>query len=290
MGTIPVTAKSRARRATNARAGRNSASTATAIGTPTVVVTDCTVRYDGHRALRDVTATFNAGQLTAVIGPNGSGKSTLLHLLAGLVLPEAGTVTVRGARPGAHAADVALVMQANVASRSVPLTVRETVRMGRYARTGVLGRFRRDDRHAVDEAMERMRISDLANRQLHELSGGQRQRVFVAQGLAQHAPVLLLDEPVTGLDLVTQDVIAAVIADERDRGRTVILTTHDIGTARDADQVLLLAGRVVHAGPPDEVLTPTSLEAAYGGHIHVLDDGTAVLDDPHHHGTPEQLN
>jgi ABC-type Mn2+/Zn2+ transport system ATPase subunit len=155
--------------------------------------------------------------------------------------------------------------------------------MGAYGRRGVLGRLTTGDREAIDQAIDRMRIGDLVDRQLHELSGGQRQRVYVAQGLAQRADLLLLDEPITGLDLVTQETVTTMIADERAAGRTVVLTTHDVGTAHLADLAVLMATEVVAAGTPHEVLVPERLAAAYGGHVHLLDDGTVVLDEPHHH-------
>ncbi len=254
-----------------------------------VVVDDVTVRYAENVAVDRASVSFRAGELTAIIGPNGSGKSTLLAVIAGLVDPVAGQVRIDGFDPRSSRVHVAFVMQTNVTNQAVPLTVLETIRMGCYARTGVLGRLSADDREAVSTAIDQLQLGELVGRQLHELSGGQRQRVHVAQGLVQRADVLLLDEPITGLDLTTQDIISEVIAAERARGTTVILTTHDIGTARAADQVVLMATRVVAAGPSVEVLTPDLLMAAYGGHIHQLDDGTAVLDDPHHHGAPEQM-
>ncbi len=248
------------------------------------------VSFDDTVALRDVSLNFDAGELVAVIGPNGSGKSTMLSAIAGLVAPASGTVLVHGQPPAQAHARIAYVMQTLHSNQAVPLTVRETVRMGRYAHAGAFRPLTQVDRGIVDEAMERMHITDLADRQLHELSGGQRQRAYVAQGLAQRADVLLLDEPVTGLDLVTQDVIMGVIRQERANGTTVVLTTHDVGTARTADHVVLLATRVVAGGPATEVLTPALLSEAYGGHLHLLDDGTVVLDDPHHHGAPGQLD
>ena len=129
--------------------------------------------------------------------------------------------------------------------------------------------------------MDRLDILDLASRHLDELSGGQRQRVFVAQGLAQATDLLLLDEPVTGLDLPSKDRIKAVIGEERARGATVILTTHELADAAAADWVLLLAGRVVAVGPPDAVLVPSSLTEAYGVSF-VTDEGRMVIDDPAH--------
>jgi ABC-type Mn2+/Zn2+ transport system ATPase subunit len=130
--------------------------------------------------------------------------------------------------------------------------------------------------------MRRLDIEDLANRHLAELSGGQRQRVFVAQGLAQEADVLLLDEPVAGLDLPSAERIREVVADERSAGRTVVIATHDLDEAARADHAVLLAGRVVAAGLPDDVLTADHLRAAYSGHLLDLGHGVVVLDDGAH--------
>ncbi len=252
-----------------------------------VVIEGLQVGYDEHVAIHDVDLRIHGGQVVAVIGPNGAGKSTLLSAIAGLISPDRGGVRIDGRTPRASRARIAYVMQTTAANESVPLTVRETVRMGRYATAGAFRPLTAADRSAVEDAIERMQIGPIAGRQLHELSGGQRQRTFIAQGLAQQADVLLLDEPITGLDLVSQQVITDVIAQERDRGHTVVLTTHDVGTARSADVVVLMAGRIVASGPAAEVLTPALLDEAYRGHAHLLDDGTMVLDDPHHHGAPE---
>jgi ABC-type Mn2+/Zn2+ transport system ATPase subunit len=241
------------------------------------------VAYGDHVALRRIDLDLEAGQLVAIIGPNGSGKSTLLSTISGLVTPTVGTLELYGRPAQAARRRVAHVLQTTVANESVPLTVLETVRMGRYGSRGPFRRLTAEDRLAVDAAIERMRIGDLVSRQLHELSGGQRQRTYVAQGLAQRADVLLLDEPITGLDLVTQETISDVIREERAAGHCVVLTTHDVGTASGADVAVLLANELVAVGPPEETLTPALLARAYGGHVHVLADGTVVLDEPHHH-------
>lgn len=242
------------------------------------------VRYGDVEALHDVTVTLPRGVSIAVIGPNGSGKSTLLGVLSGLVEATSGHVRVLGDPPGHHHGHVAHVLQTTAVRSEVPMTVRETVRLGTYATLGLLRRPDAATRRRVDDAVRRLRIEDLLDRQLPELSGGQRQRVFLAQGLVQDAELLLLDEPLAGLDLPSQETVIEVVRDERERGRTVLTTTHDIGTASDADLVLLIANDVIAFGPPDEVLTPEHLARAYGGHLHVLADGTLVLDDPAHHG------
>ncbi|MEX2505291.1 MAG: metal ABC transporter ATP-binding protein [Egicoccus sp.] len=248
-----------------------------------VVFEGLEVRYGTHTAVASVDLQFPAAQVVTIIGPNGSGKSTLLGTISGLVRPSRGRVEVLGRSPRSARRQVAHVLQTTVANEAVPLTVRETVRMGCYGRVGPLRPLAADDRAAVTDAVDRLRIGDLLDRQLLELSGGQRQRVYVAQALAQRADVLLLDEPITGLDMVTQETIGEVIEAERARGATVVLTTHDVGTAQLADMTVLMATRVVAAGPPGQVLTPEHLAEAYGGHVHVLDDGTVVLDESHHH-------
>jgi manganese transport system ATP-binding protein len=245
-----------------------------------VVATGLVLAHGRTVALADADFEIPRGRVTALIGPNGAGKSTLLHALAGVLAPRRGSLTVeaRSRRGG-----VAYVLQATQVNEHLPMTVREAVTLGRYAVTGPLRRLTRRDRAAVARAMADLDIDELASRQLHELSGGQRQRVFMAQGLAQDADLLLLDEPVTGLDLVSQRVILDTIARERDAGRTVVLSTHDLGEASAADHVLLLAGRVVAAGPPSDVLTDEWLAEAYGARLLRVGDRAVLLDDPHHH-------
>lgn len=242
------------------------------------------VRYGALEALHEVSLALPPGTVTAIIGPNGSGKSTLLGLVSGLVPLASGTVEVLGAPVGQRRREVAHVLQATRVEAAGAITVAEAVRMGAYGRRGAIARLTRGDRDRIEVAMARLDLTDLADRSLDALSGGQRQRVHVAQGLAQGASMLLLDEPIAGLDLVSQEVIARVIRDERAAGRTVVLTTHDVGTAAEADLVVLLATEVVAFGPPAQVLTPHHLTHAYGGHAHLLEDGTVIIDDPHHHG------
>jgi manganese transport system ATP-binding protein len=244
--------------------------------------------YGGHTAVEASDFTIPAGRLTAVIGPNGSGKSTILNALAGLLLPRSGSLEVLGRPPGKARRRVAYVLQATKVNEVMPITVRETVAMGRYALLGPFGFLRGPHRRAYLEAMERLEIADLAGRHLHELSGGQRQRVFVAQGLAQQAELLLLDEPITGLDLVSMERIRTVIAAEIARGTTVVMTTHDVADANRADHVILMSGRVHAEGPPAQALHPDRLSEAYGIALVHLEDGSVVLDDAHHRPAGER--
>jgi iron complex transport system ATP-binding protein len=242
---------------------------------------DLSFSYDGVRAIDRSSLTIPARAITTLIGPNGSGKSTLLGGIAGLLEPATGTIeiaTIDGRR-----ARIAYVLQSTKVNESLPVTVREVVMMGRYGRRGVWERLDSVDRKAVDEAMERMGITDLARHHLTELSGGQRQRVFVAQGLAQDHDILLLDEPLTGLDLLSAQAIDDVIHDEHARGCTVVMTTHDLAEAQVADYVVLLAGRVVAEGIPGTVLTVDNLTAAYGPNLLHVEGRRLFLDDPHHY-------
>jgi manganese transport system ATP-binding protein len=235
--------------------------------------------------------TVPGGCMTAIIGPNGSGKSTLLHAIAGLLPISAGDLEVLGASPDGGQRGVSYVLQYTTVPVGTPLTVAETVMMGRYPRLGLLGRPSRDDRSIVADAMDRLEITDLARRHLTELSGGQRQRVYVAQGIAQEHQMLLLDEPLTGLDLVSARTIDSIIHDEPARGCTVVLTTHDLAEARAADHVILMGGRVIASGPPQQALTRDNLIAAYGlGALHdtdleVPDFPTEHHDHKHEHGS-----
>lgn len=251
---------------------------------PAIRSTDVTVTYGEHLAVCDATFTVPVGSLTAVIGPNGSGKTSLLRAVSGLEQVDHGGMSVLGAPPGRLRSQVAHVMQNTTVNDAVPLTVQEVVGMGRYARLGAFRRFGPADHDAVAGAMERMEVTDLAGRHLRELSGGQRQRVYVAQGLAQHADLLLLDEPVTGLDVLSQDRIGTVVREEVAAGRTIVFTTHDVEAAAQSDQVLLLATHVIAVGPPDEVLTADHLGRAYGGRVFETPEGAVVLGEPHQHG------
>lgn len=220
--------------------------------------------------------------VTTLVGPNGSGKSTLLHAIAGL-LPSSGEISVLGRTPAEARRSVAYVLQTQHVAAQLPVTAREVVSLGRTPAVGAVRRLRRIDREAVDRALARMELDTLADRHLTEMSGGQRQRVFIAQGLVQDADVLLLDEPVAGLDMVSAERIRSAIEAERDAGRTVIVATHDLDEAARADHVVLLAGRVVASGPPGAVLTPANLRVAYAGRVLDLDGGAIALDDGAHH-------
>ena len=242
---------------------------------------DVTVVRGGHRALDSIRVDFEVGSSTALVGPNGAGKTTLLEVLAGLRQPSTGHVA------GGHRS-VAFVTQMH--SRSwLPLSVAEVLRMARFRSTLLPRRLSPDDHRAVDTAAGRLGVRDLMDSPLDRLSFGQRQRVLVAQALAREADVLLLDEPITGLDLISQEQILTVMELERDAGRIVVLSTHHLDEARHCDRVLVVDGRLVAAGGPEEVLVPDVLREAYGervlgDHAHHDHGHALLLVDDHGHG------
>lgn len=196
--------------------------------------------YPGRPMFEGLTLRLPPAAVTALTGPNGSGKSTLLGLVAGLHAPSSGEVT--------GVTEVAYVPQHSLVGDALPITVRDAVAMGRWARRGAWRPLTRRDRLVVAEYLELLDITDLARRRLGALSGGQRQRVLVAQGLAQGAPVLLLDEPSAGIDAPARERIAAAIGEQARRGVTVLHATHDPADADRADYRLALTGARPLAG------------------------------------------
>ncbi len=245
-----------------------------------ITAVDAVLAYGSKIAVDRSTFTIPIGGVTAVIGPNGSGKSTLLNAVAGLRAPISGSITVDPI--DGRQTRIAYVLQTTKVNETLPISVGEVVTMGRYSTAGAYGRLQGEDRSAVADAMERTGVTDLVDRHLHELSGGQRQRVFVAQGLAQDHDILVLDEPMTGLDLPPAKAIDQVVHDEHERGCTIVMTTHDLPEARVADHVLLLSGRVVASGPPGDVLTMEHLSEAYGPNLLHVEGDQFLIDDPAH--------
>jgi ABC-type Mn2+/Zn2+ transport system ATPase subunit len=265
--------------------GETEALTQTTDG-PSVALRGVTAGYGRRTALSDVNLTVAPGSLLAVIGPNGAGKSTLLKLIAGLIRPMSGQIIVLGGPPGTAARSIAYLPQAEAVDWEFPVTVREVVNMGRYARLGVGHEPGRLDRERVLAALETVGMADAVDRQIGALSGGQRRRVFLARAIAADPDLYLLDEPVTGVDARTQEDLMDVLEAEARAGKTVIATTHDlICAAQRFHQAALLNGRLIAQGSAELVLDQKLLSETYGGHVLVLpgDGQRMVLDDAHHH-------
>jgi ABC-type Mn2+/Zn2+ transport system ATPase subunit len=249
-----------------------------------VWLSDVSAGYGERAALEHVTVAVEPGSLLAVVGPNGAGKSTLLKLMAGLLRPWTGRIEVLGSEAGREARRVAYVPQAELVDWAFPVTVEDVVMMGRFARLGRGRRPGRDDRRAAAAALDQVAMTRHARTQIGRLSGGQRRRVFLARALAAEPDLFLLDEPVTGIDTTTQELLMDLLEAQAARGKTVVATTHDLACAAQRFQRVLAVNRTVVAhGPSNIVLDADVLARAYGGHLLVLDGGTVVLDDAHHH-------
>lgn len=231
---------------------------------PSIAANELSVGYDHRAVVGHIKFSLSPGDLLVLIGTNGSGKSTLLKTLAGLINPLTGDVVVAGGRPGTQPTTVAYLPQHPVSSHTLPLCVHDVVGMGRFARLGLFGRTSEDDRRVVLESMRRTGIDSQADSPLRDLSGGQQQRAQLAQVLARQADVLLLDEPTAGLDVTGRRLVGDIIEQERRRGVTVVMATHELSDAEHATSVMLLAQRVVAFGTPETALRDDYLRECFG--------------------------
>jgi ABC-type Mn2+/Zn2+ transport system ATPase subunit len=260
------------------------AGSAAPVASTAVRVRDVSAGYGDTVALEDVDLEIARGSLLAVFGPNGGGKTTLIKLIAGLLQPWTGTVEALGKPAGQAARRVAYVPQAELVDWSFPVTVWNVAMMGRYPALGPFRQPGSSDRDAVSEALRRVGMLDRARSQIGGLSGGQRRRAFLARAIAADAELYLLDEPVTGVDVPTQEELMALLADEADAGRTVIATTHDLAAASRHFRTAVGVNRRVTASGPVSILEDADvLSRTYGGHLLVIGDRSVLLDDAHHH-------
>lgn len=231
--------------------------------------------YDDRPVLQDVSFALPVGSCLALVGPNGSGKSTLLKMLVGQVRPAQGSIQILGGAPDPRRQMVGYVPQVHRFDRHFPISVLEVVLLGRAGRIGLFRRPRRADQERAIAELERVGMADLADRPIGDLSGGQQQRVFIARALAQEAQILLLDEPVNGLDLPAQQGIYDLLESLHQTGVTTITSTHDHGALQlhRFGSLLLLNRRVVAFGPTRELMQSDALARTYGatgGLLHAL--------------------
>ena len=251
------------------------------ITVPSVAVIGVSVQYNGALALDQVSFALQTGERIAVVGPNGAGKSTLFKVIAGILRPNRGQVHLFGDVPERHIC-VAYVPQRSLVDVTFPVDVRDVVLMGRVGKLGLLRRPGRADLDLVRECLEFVGMASLAKRQIGELSGGQQQRVFIARALAQEAEIMLMDEPLTGLDANSQEDILHILDELRRRRVTVMIATHDLNqAARCFDRVMLLNHRLIGYGRPEDVFTPQLLAQAYGDQLRLVETagGTIALND-----------
>lgn len=234
-----------------------------------------TITYNnGHTALRDASFSTPTGSITALVGVNGSGKSTLFKAIMGFLKPSQGSVTVLGQSVQAAIRQnlVAYVPQNEEVDWNFPVLVRDVVMMGRYGHMGFLRRPGPRDHEAVAQALARVQMDALQQRQIGELSGGQKKRVFLARALAQDARVILLDEPFTGVDVNTEDAIIELLKALRDEGRVILVSTHNLGSVPEfCDRTVLVKNTVLTYGPTATVFTRKNLEMTFGGVLRHFD-------------------
>ncbi len=236
-----------------------------------IEVDHLTVSYGPVPALLDVSLRIPPGKLVGIIGPNGSGKSTLMKAILGFLRPDVGQVRVFGQPAERAKGRVAYVPQRGSVDWDFPVTVREVALMGRYGHVPWWRDLGAEDRRIADEALEMVRMSQHAHRQIGQLSGGQQQRVFMARAMAQGAEILLLDEPFAGVDAATERAILDVLNRTRAAGRTLLVVHHDLATAAEYfDSLVLLKQRLYAFGPPAAVLNPELLSQVYEGNLRVF--------------------
>jgi manganese/iron transport system ATP-binding protein len=246
-------------------------------GSPSLFASGLSVQYDGRLALEDISFRIESGERVAVVGPNGAGKSTLFKVIAGVINPTSGELRIYGEGPGSHIC-IAYVPQRSQVDWNFPVTVADVVMMGRIGRLGLFRWPKKRDWEFARSSLAEVGLDDLAGRQINELSGGQQQRMFIARALAQEAELLLMDEPLSGLDIKSQESIYAILDTLRSRNVTIMVATHDLDQAAERfDQVMLLNRRMLGMGRPDEVFTTERLLEAYGGHMHLVANGTQTL-------------
>jgi manganese/zinc/iron transport system ATP- binding protein len=230
-------------------------------------ISDLVVSYRGKPAVWGAGFAIPEGKLAGIIGPNGAGKSSLLKAVVGL-LPSEGHIEILGRSPEDARPFCAFVPQREEVDWDFPIRVSDVVLMGRYGRLGIFQRPKQSDREAAARALEEVGMQDFARRQISELSGGQQQRVFLARALCQDANLYFFDEPFAGVDAKSEQAIFAVFRKLRAAGKTLVCVHHDLISAQEYfDYVVLLNGRVLASGPVDEVLSADNLAHAYGAQL-----------------------
>ncbi|MDA0264280.1 MAG: metal ABC transporter ATP-binding protein [Chloroflexi bacterium] len=252
---------------------------------PVLSVNGLWAGYGGRPVLEGVDFEVDRGDMVGIIGPNGSGKSTLIKTILGLVKPMRGGVSITGRSGALERHLVGYTPQTELVDWDFPVTVADVALMGRYARRGLFHRTTKADRDAADAALERVKMLDLRDRLIGELSGGQRRRVLLARAMAHDPELLLLDEPMAGLDATAQHQLLDLLDELRRDGATVVLSTHDLScVSQRCDKAACLNRRLIAFGRPSEVLTEQVLGDTFGTHLLMVHlDGQAYAYQHHTH-------
>lgn len=243
---------------------------------PPLEVHDLTVAYHKKPVLWGIDLVAPPGRLIGIVGPNGAGKSTLIKAAMGLVPTSSGWVKIFGEKNNFER--VGYVPQRESVDWDFPVNVMDVVLMGRYGRLGLFKRPGKADRDTARECLDKVKMLPYANRQISNLSGGQQQRVFLARALAQESDLYFMDEPFAGVDAATEAAIIDLLHELKERGKTLLVVHHDLPTARNYfDMLLLLNMRVVAFGPTEEVFTYELLQRTYGGRLTILSEVADAL-------------
>ena len=240
---------------------------------PAIEISDLTVAYERKPVLWEINLSVAQGVLGGIVGPNGAGKSTLIKAILELVPRVSGSIRVLGEPIGPQRHRIAYVPQRESVDWDFPSTVLDVVLMGMYREIGWFRRTRREHRQRAIEALERVGIADLKDRQISQLSGGQQQRTFLARALVQSSDIMLLDEPFAAVDAATEQSIIQVLGQQRDLGKTILVVHHDLHTVPQYfDHVLLINVHAVAWGPIEQVFTEENLKRTYGGRLTILEE------------------
>ncbi|MBC8002884.1 MAG: metal ABC transporter ATP-binding protein [Opitutaceae bacterium] len=246
---------------------------ATSTESPPLEIHDLTVSYQKKPVLWGIDLVVPRGNLVGIVGPNGAGKSTLIKAVMGILPHSSGWVKIFGQPARSNLKRVGYVPQRESVDWDFPVSVMDVVLMGRYGHLGLLRRPGRADRDVARDCLEKVKMLPFANRQISNLSGGQQQRVFLARALAQESDIYFMDEPFAGVDAATESAIIALLHDLKAKGKTILVVHHDLPTARNYfDMLLLLNMRVIAFGPTEDVFTYELLQKTYGGRLTILSE------------------
>ena len=242
-----------------------------------VEVTNLTVAYQETPVLWDIDLTVPAGVLMAIVGPNGAGKTTLIKAILKLIPSASGQAQIYGKPYSQQRHLVSYVPQRGEVDWDFPTTVQDVVMMGLYGQLGWIRRPGRREKQLAQEAMNKVGILELKDRQISQLSGGQQQRVFLARALIQNAQLYLMDEPFQGVDATTERAIVTLLQSLRQQGKTVIVVHHDLQTVTSYfDWIMLLNVHRIDSGPIEVVFNEDNLHRTYGGHVGILSSSVDV--------------
>jgi manganese/zinc/iron transport system ATP- binding protein len=245
---------------------------------PPLEIHDLTVAYQHKPVLWGIDLEVPPGKLIGIVGPNGAGKTTLIKAILGLVPISSGWVKVFGQSVKKSLRRIGYMPQRESVDWDFPVCVMDVVLMGRYGRLGLIKRPTREDRDVARDCLDKVHMLPFANRQISNLSGGQQQRVFLARALAQESDLYFMDEPFSGVDAATESAIITLLRELRTKGKTVMVVHHDLPTAREYfDMLILLNMRLTAFGPTNEVFRPDLLQKTYGGRLTILSEVAETL-------------